>query len=106
LNFTIKKDDELYDLNVDPSLLAEAEDFFQKMDKDMDSGYRMGPEFIGNLNHTQRAQIACSKLISALDSDNQPMVQLMIGYVLSRVPDCTGVILNDDGNPASNEVLT
>ena len=105
MKFTIKHGEAMYDLDVDPVLIEQAEDFYKKMDADMDGGWKMGPEFVENLDVTQRAQVASQKLTSALDADNQPLLQMMIGYILSRLPNCYGVVLHDDGDPASNEIL-
>lgn len=84
-------DDQLYELNVPDALLAQAEDFFAKMDSDMDGGWQMGRDWVEKPDQTQRAQIAANKLFSALENDNHDLGRLMAGYIVSRLPDVAAI---------------
>ena len=53
-------------------MLAEAEAFFQKMDRDMDQGWQMSRDFIENPDRTQRAQIAAHRLMLAMSAGKKP----------------------------------
>lgn len=84
-------DDQLYELNVPEGLLDQAQDFFAKMDQDMDGGWQMGREWVDRPDQNQRVQIAANKLFSALENDNHELGRLMAGYIVSRMPDVDAV---------------
>ena len=96
-------DSRTHRIEVPPDMLAEGEAFFQKMDRDMDSGWQMGPEFVESPDTAQRCQIAANKLLVSVSAQNQLLVQLMAGYILKRMPgiktvdiDTAGEMLNTD----------
>ena len=80
-----------------PGMVTEAEEFFAKMDADMDQGWQMGRQWVERPNPRQRCQIAADKLMSAEEAGNQTMVALMAAYILSRMPGVAGVNINTDG---------
>ncbi len=84
-------DDQLYELNVPPGLLEQAEDFFAKMDRDMDAGWQMGREWVESPDLHQRIQIAANKLFTTLENDNHDLGRLMAGYIVSRMPDVAAI---------------
>ena len=92
-------------VDVPPHMLREAEDFFRKMDSDMDRGWQMGPEFIENPDKVQRCQIAANKLLTSISSANETMITLMAGYILKRLPGVTGVRIDTDGEMLHTELL-
>jgi hypothetical protein len=96
-------DSKTHRIEVPQEMLAEGETFFQKMDRDMDSGWQMGPEFVESPDTAQRCQIAANKLLVSVSAQNQLLVQLMAGYILKRMPgiktveiDTGGEMLNTD----------
>jgi len=86
-------------LEVEPTMLEEAEPFFLKMDRDMDGGWRMGPEWIEQPDQIQRCQIAADRLLGALNTANRDLALLMAGYILKRLPKVTGVQIDTGGEP-------
>ncbi len=98
-------DEREHDIDVPAGLLAEAEEFFDKMDSDMDRGWRMGPEFIERPSQTQRCQIAADKLLGALSSNNRPLVMLMAGYILGRGSGVSAVRIDTSGDPLATELI-
>jgi hypothetical protein len=78
-------------------MLAEARAFYQKMDRDMDGGWQMGPEYVENPDRVQRCQIAANKLLTSLSAANETMVTLMAGYILTRLPNVNGVDIDTNG---------
>jgi len=92
-------------VDVPPHMLHEAEDFFRKMDHDMDSGWQMGPEYIEKPDKTQRCQIAANKLLTSLSTANETMITLMAGYILKRLPGVTGVRIDTAGEMLHTELL-
>ncbi|MDH3310058.1 MAG: hypothetical protein OEM48_01815 [Gammaproteobacteria bacterium] len=92
-------------VDVPPHMLHEAEDFYRKMDSDMDHGWQMGPEFIEKPDKVQRCQIAANKLLTSLSAANETMITLMAGYILKRVPGVTGVRIDTGGEMLHTELL-
>ncbi len=98
-------DDSVREIDVPQDLLASAEDFFQKMDSDMDRGWRMGPEFIDHPDQTNRCQIAADKLLASISTGNSSLAMLMAGYILKRRPGITGVRIDTGGEPLGTELI-
>jgi hypothetical protein len=92
-------------VDVPPHMLHEAEDFYRTMDRDMDHGWQMGPEFIENPDKVQRCQIAANKLLTSLSAANETMITLMAGYILKRLPGVTGVRIDTGGEMLHTEML-
>jgi hypothetical protein len=88
-------------LEVEPTMLTDAEAFFAKMDRDMDGGWRMGPEWVERPDRVQRCQIAADKLLGALSTANENLALLMAGYILKRLPHVSGVQIDTAGEPLS-----
>jgi hypothetical protein len=94
----------LYPVEVSPETISRGQGFFERMDRDMDAGWKAGPEFIERPDRIQRAQIAASRLMLALEQGNDSMVQAMAGYILSRVPEARTVYVDTTGQPLNTEV--
>ena len=84
-------DDQLYELNVPEALLAQAEPFFQKMDKDMNDGWQMGREWTESPDKLQRCQIVANKLLTAIENEDDKLGRMMAGYILSRAPEIEAI---------------
>ena len=93
----VQVDERTLDVEIDDTKLVEAENFFQKMDRDMDQGWQMSREFVEKPDRTQRCQIAADRLLVALSSANETMVMLMAGYILTRLPNVSAVDIDTDG---------
>ena len=98
-------DQRMYSVDVPPAMLHDAEDFFRKMDQDMDRGWQMGPEFIENPDKVQRCQIAANKLLTSLSGANETMVTLMAGYIIKRLPGVTGIRIDTGGEMLNTEII-
>lgn len=98
-------DQRAYSVDVPPAMLRDAEDFFRKMDQDMDHGWQMGPEFIESPDKVQRCQIAANKLLTSLSGANETMVTLMAGYILKRLPGVTGIRIDTGGEMLNTEII-
>ncbi len=90
-------DDQLLQLNVPEAFLDQAQDFFAKMDEDMDAGWQVNREWVEKPDRLLRAQIVANKLLTALDNEDHKLGRLMAGYILSRVPEIERVELNPAG---------
>lgn len=79
-------DDQPHEINVPDALLAEARDYFDQIDRDMDRGWQMGRDWIEAPDRIQRAQIVADRLLTAIETDNLKLGTLMAGYLLDRLP--------------------
>jgi hypothetical protein len=84
-------DDAVYSLNVPDEFIAQAEDYFAHLDRDMDAGWQMSREWVENPTRLQRCQIVADKLLTALETENDRLGRLMAGYLLSRLPGVAAV---------------
>jgi hypothetical protein len=90
-------DDQLLELNVPEAFIEQAQDFFAKMDADMDRGWQVNREWVERPDRLLRAQIAADKLLTALENEDHKLGRLMAGYILSRVPEIERLDLNPAG---------
>ncbi len=92
-------DDQIYELNVPDDLVAQAGDFFAKMDRDMDAGWQMGREWVENPDRLQRCKIAADKLLTAMENEDHDLGRLMAGYIVSRAPEIDSIEPDINGEP-------
>ena len=102
---TLHIDDKTHTLDIPQTILMEGEEFFAMMDKDMDKGWQMSREWVDKPNTQQRCQIAADKILNALNSENQTLLMLMAGYILSRAPNTTAIHINTDGEMMETELV-
>jgi hypothetical protein len=101
----VSVDERSLEVSVPDDMLADAQAFYQKMDRDMDGGWQMGPEFVENPDRVQRCQIAANKLLTSLSAANEMMATLMAGYILSRLPNVRGVEIDTGGEMLNTRFL-
>jgi len=99
-------EDRIYKLNVPDTVFRDGIDFFRKMDRDMDQGWQMGTRYIESPDLVMRGQIAASKLMVAVETDNTTLANLMAGYIISRLPGTTGVRIDTQGDMLSTEIIS
>ena len=103
LELTITVDADQYRIEVPDEVVAEGEDFFARMDADMDRGWQMSREWVEQPGTRERCQIAADKILTALHTENEALSMMMAGYILSRLPGVTGVRIINDGDMATTE---
>lgn len=101
LNVTLA--DKVFAVELPEEALRSAEEFYRKMDRDMDRGWQMSRAFVENPSVTQRCQIAANRLLTSMSSGNTSMVELMAGYILTRLPGVTGVDIDTAGEMGETE---
>lgn len=89
--------DQLLELNVPDDFLAQAADFFDKMDADMDTGWQVNREWMDKPEPYVRGQVAADKLLTALENRDYNLGRLMAGYILSRFPGIELLELSEQG---------
>ncbi len=97
-------DEQTFPIDVPDSMLSEAENFFQKMDADMAKGWQMSRQWVESPNVLQCCQIAGDKLLTAIEQENQPMIGMMAGYILKRMPGIKSIRLDTTGDMNQTEV--
>ena len=103
MKLTIIVDDKTSWIDVPEDMLVEGEEFFQKMDRDMDGGWRMGPEFIERPDQVDRCRIAADKLLAAMSTENKTLGLLMAGYILKRLRGVSSVDIDTGGEMLNTE---
>jgi len=105
MNITVEFDDKSYALDVPGSLASEAEEFFAKMDRDMNCGWQMSRWWVPDPDQNQRCQIVADKLLTAMQNNNEEFALLMCAYILNNKPATRRIRINTDGEIQGNEFL-
>lgn len=92
-------------IEIPDTVLKEAGDFFAKMDKDMDKGWKIGPTYVEIPDDTMRAQIAADKILTAIDTENTNLAQLMAGYIVTKIPGVKSINIDVYGEPLNTEII-
>ena len=81
-------DEKTIPIEVPDYMLVEAEEFFNKIDLDMDNGWQMSRSWVDNPNNVQRCQIAADRILTSVHSNNEKMATLMAAYILEKATKC------------------
>ena len=103
MKITVEIDDKSYELDVPAGLADEAQDFFQRMDADMDRGWQMSRWWVPDPDMTQRCQIAADKLLTAIQKNNSEAALMMCAYILNKMPATRRIRVNTAGEIQGNE---
>jgi hypothetical protein len=98
-------EDQVYPVTVPDSIITDAEDFFSKLDSDMDQGWQMSRDWVDKPNLEQRCQIVGDKMLTAMHNDNERLMVLLSAYVLNRVPGVTGIRIDTNGEMLETELV-
>ncbi len=101
----IMLDDQVYPINVPEFVLTEGEEFFAKLDSDMDRGYQMSRTWVDSPNQEMRCQIAADRILDAIHKENEKLGMMMAGYILARMPGVTEVRLSSEGDMLEHEIV-
>ena len=91
-------DERIIPIEVPEYMLAEASEFFAKMDTDMDAGWQMSRTWVDHPNDMQRCQIAADKILTAMHTENEKIATLMAAYILNKLPNVTSVDVDSEGD--------
>ena len=105
MKLSITIDDRTKTLDVPEHILKDGEEFFHKMDQDMDRGWQMGQEYVEQPTAVNRCQIAADKMLIAIDTGNENLLFLMAGYVLTRMPGIATIRIDNHGEMLSTELI-
>jgi hypothetical protein len=92
-----------YQIEVADEMLFNADTIYSKMDKDMDAGWQMSREWVDELSTRQRCQVVADRLLTAIESGNEPSTMLMAGYIMTHMPGITTVQIATDGDMSQTD---
>jgi hypothetical protein len=83
----------------DKPLAEPQRSYLDRMDEQMQTGFRLGGIAVARPDKLQRAQFVAIQVIEALQAGNDAMIAAGCAYLASRLPDLTQVIarLTDGG---------
>jgi hypothetical protein len=106
MKFDVYFEEEHFSVEVDERDIDDAQPFFAQMDKDMDGGWRMGPEFIHEPDIVQRCQIVAERLMLAIEGRNESLSRAMAAYIAWRIPGIRELHIDTSGEPLLTEIVT
>ena len=106
MQLTLHIEDNAHTINIPEDMITEATDFFATMDRDMDRGWQMSREWVDKPDQFQRCQIAASKMLNAINVENETVLMLMGAYIVSRMPQVKSVRIDTQGEMQETEFLT
>ncbi|MDH5546138.1 MAG: hypothetical protein OEZ43_11125 [Gammaproteobacteria bacterium] len=102
----VQIDEQTYDVDVPKELIKDAEEFYRKIDEDMDEGWQLGRDWISRPDALQRCQIVADKILDGFEKENEQLVIMMCGYILSRMPSARQINIDTNGEAAKTEIIT
>lgn len=85
-------------VTVPDHVVRDAEEFFSRLDRDMDGGWQMSRQWVEHPDREARCRIVADRLLVALASGNEPSDQLMAAYILARLPGVHEVHVDTEGD--------
>ncbi|MCB1733970.1 MAG: hypothetical protein H6981_09610 [Gammaproteobacteria bacterium] len=86
-------------------LVQAAGGFFDKMDADMDQGWQMSRTWVPHPTRINRCQIVANKLLTAMETEDPNLQQMMAAYLLNRAPDIDYIDIDIEGNMLDTQVV-
>ena len=105
MRFKVIVGDEVFAVEVSADRLQDGEEFFAKMDRDMDQGWQMSRDFVEYPDALQRCQIVADKLLTGIQNGNEATAMLMAAYIVTRMSGAVGVDIDTTGEIQGTELL-
>lgn len=105
MQLRLQINDTTRDIDVDEFMLTEGEDFFTRLNRDMDKGYQMSRRWVDKPTTEQRCQIVADHLLTALSNGKQQVASLMAAYILKHMPQVHTIQMNTNGDMTEHELL-
>ena len=99
-------DEQTYPIRVPDDIMRDGEDFFSRIDKDMDKGWQMSRDWVDSPDQLQRCQIIGDRMLTAMHNNNEKMMVLLSAYILARVPGALGIRIDTNGEMLESELIT
>jgi len=104
LNIVI--DERSIPIKIPESLIISADEFFQKIDSDMDKGWQISRDWVENPTLEQRCKVVADKILGAIETGNEKLATIMAAYICSRAPSIKTVVVDTHGEILETELLT
>ncbi len=105
MKLNVYVNENMYQVDVPEHMLLDAESIYAKIDSDLDKGWQMSREWIQELNTRQRCQVVADRLLTAIESENEPSTMLMAGYIMTRMPGIQTVHIATDGDILQTQLV-
>lgn len=99
-------DDQTYPIRVPEDIVRDGEEFFSRIDADMDQGWQMSRDWVDRPDQLQRCQIVGDKMLTAMHNNNERLMVLLSAYILARVPGVQGIRIDTNGEMLESELIT
>ena len=103
VSLVIEFDHNCYSLPVPAALMTVAQDFFARMDLDMDAGWQMSRWWVPDPDQLQRCQIVADKLLNAMIKKDEQSACMMGAYILRQKPETRHIRINTEGQIQGTE---
>ena len=87
-----------YPLKISRKIVSDAQDYFNKLDDDMNKGWKMSKSWVDNPNQVQRCQIVADRLFTSVHLGKKETAILMAAYILNQMPDVKTIDIDTTGN--------
>ena len=98
-------EEQTFPIEVPDVVIDEGDSFFSKIDADMDKGWQMSRDWVDKPDTVQRCQIVGDKMLTAMHQDNQNMLVLLAGYILTRAPGIKAIRIDTNGEMLETELV-
>ncbi len=105
MKLNIIVDDHLSVFKVTDNLLIEANDFFARLDADMDKGWQMSQNWVEFPTREQRCQIVGNKILVAIETENEKLLMLMVAYILKTLPGIKSINIDNTGDMNETDIV-
>ena len=105
MRFRVAIGDQVRLIDLADELVAAADEFHERLDRDMDRGWQMSREYVPRPDHRQRCQIVADRLLTSLINGNAATAMLMASYIARRMPGVVGVDIDATGEMQNTEFL-
>lgn len=93
----IRIEDQNYPVDVPDNILKEANEFFTRLDQDMDKGWQMSRSWVEQPNIEQRCQIIADRILGAFEQENKKSLVMYAAYILAKMPEVKLVDISTSG---------
>ena len=93
----VRIEEQSYPIEVPDAMVASADDFFNKLNADMDRGWQMSRSWVDQPNTEQRCQIIADKILGAIEHENKGSLLLYSAYILRHLPQVKTVDISTTG---------
>ncbi len=92
-------------IDIPPQVASDGHEFFAYLDKDMDQGWKIGPQYVESPTQDMRIQIVADRLLAALETKKVELVALLAGYIVHRDPTIKAIKIDTDGEPLNTVIV-